>query len=527
MESPASRRLARVLASGLLDSPPQREFDEIVMLAAELTDCPISLVTILDDKRQWFKAAFGTSLEQTPIEWSFCTHAIESKWEPMVVEDALKDARVCASPLVTDQPGIRAYLGIPLCSEDGEAFGTLCAIDLQSRTFSDQQQRSLQRLAVLAEHLINSAIRSAESISNSRAESEIEAQRLVMMLTYGIDIKAYIDADGCYEYVNKAFLDKFGLTEDAVVGKHISAIVGEMVYRTEIQSKFELALGGHEVQYLRLVNYPVVGQRWMEASLFPIQGNDGRVRGVVLRARDVHELVLANQALIDQGIRQEQFIAVLAHDVREPIRTVKSFIGLVIEEVEGRVSSESIAYLKTASRGADRLSMLVSSLLGYLKADGQKIPMEAASLGAVFDDVLEDLQCLIATTGASVVGRLNAEVQGNHVWLRICLQNLVTNAIKFTHPGVRPDISVACEVTCREVLVRVKDNGIGIAAAHFETIFDPFTRLATPTGVDGAGLGLSLCRRIATLHGGSLCVESSDHAGSVFILRLPKVQKSS
>ena len=156
--TPLSKRLERIAASGLLDSPPQAEFDAITALAAELTGCPISLVTILDDKRQWFKAAYGTSLAETPIQWSFCTHAIETTEQLMVVENATADERVCNSPLVVDQPGIRAYMGMPLCSDDGHAFGTLCAIDLQSRTFSDHQKVSLKKLAVLAEHLINSAI---------------------------------------------------------------------------------------------------------------------------------------------------------------------------------------------------------------------------------------------------------------------------------------------------------------------------------------------------------------------------------
>lgn len=519
-------RLHSVLASGLLDSPPQAEFDAITALAAELTNCPITLVTILDDKRQWFKSAHGTSLLETPIEWSFCVHAIEEKDQLMIVENATKDERLRASPLVTDQPGIMAYMGMPLCSADGTAFGTLCAIDLQSRSFSSQQQASLQRLAVLAEHSINSAIQAAQAVKSARSEAEAETQRLVIMLTHGIDLKAFIGIDGRFEYVNEAFVKKFGLSENEFLGKHIASIIGEPTYRKEIQSKFQLALTGDAVSYLRLEEYPIAGSRWMESSLLPVLGSDGQVQGVVLRARDVHDLMLANQKLNLRTLSQQQFIAVLAHDVKEPIRTINNHLALAMDLAEGKAPPDSMAYLKTAARGGRRLAMLVGGLLAYLQADGKAIQLEAISLAAVTAEVLEDLRVLIGTADASVSENIDALVRGNPVWLRLCLQNLVTNAIKFARPGVRPEVSITQEITDHMVCIRITDNGIGMLAAQFEEIFEPFSRLPTLAPVEGAGLGLSLCRRIATLHGGELYVECSGPQGSTFVLKIRQPQSA-
>lgn len=176
-------RLARIKESKLMDSAPQREFDELVQLAAEAIGCEVALITILDDQRQWFKAANGILLKETPLEWSFCAHAIESPGQLMIVEDATIDARVCASPLVLDQPGFRSYMGMPLCTEDGIPFGTLCVIDRYPRTFSDQERNLFKRLAVLGEYLINAAHRAAIAMETTRAKSEQKIQHLVMMLT--------------------------------------------------------------------------------------------------------------------------------------------------------------------------------------------------------------------------------------------------------------------------------------------------------------------------------------------------------
>lgn len=515
-------RSARVKNSGLLDSPPQREFDELARLAADVTGCEIALITLLDDERQWFKATHGTTLKETPVGWSFCSHAIQSPGQLMIVEDATLDVRVSASPLVTDAPGIRAYMGMPLCAEDGTAFGTLCVIDLYKRGFSEAQRQALQRLALLGEHLLNTAVRAAEVIEKTRAESEQEVQRLVMMLTYGIDLKAYIGVDGCYRYVNRAFVDKFGRPEEDIVGKHVASLIGERAYQIEVAPRLSKALEGHVVTYLRLVDYPVTGLRWMEASLFPVTGEDGQVCGVVLRARDVHDLVLANQKLKERAVSQEQFIAVLAHDVREPLRTIRSFISLAAQGPDVCTPDESIAYLNAASRGADRLTRLVNGLLAFLQADGQKIPLETTSLGPVLSEVMDDLKSIFDNTQATVSGRLGAEVHGNQVWLRVCLQNLISNAVKFARPGIRPIVEVTERVTDAEVEVRVIDNGMGIPCVNVDQIFEPFVRLPSAAGVDGAGLGLSLCKRISALHRGSLQVERSCPQGTTFLLKLPR-----
>jgi diguanylate cyclase (GGDEF)-like protein len=142
-----SQRLRALRSYEILDTACEASFDNIVCLAAELIHAPISLVSIVDSDRQWFKAKVGLEAVETPREWSFCAHAILDPEAVLVVPDARLDTRFVDNPLVTEAPQIRFYAGAPLINPEGTALGTLCVIDRRPRTITDGQRLSLRRLA--------------------------------------------------------------------------------------------------------------------------------------------------------------------------------------------------------------------------------------------------------------------------------------------------------------------------------------------------------------------------------------------
>ena len=141
-----SRRLQALLDLEILDTPAEAEFDDLVTLAAEICGTPISLVSLVDSERQWFKACVGLSLEQTPLSSSFCAHAIQQPGL-FLVEDATKDERFSRNPLVQGEPGIRFYAGMPLYASEGVAVGALCVIDTAARSLSPGQAKALAILS--------------------------------------------------------------------------------------------------------------------------------------------------------------------------------------------------------------------------------------------------------------------------------------------------------------------------------------------------------------------------------------------
>ncbi len=140
-----TRRLATLDLYELLDTEAEASFDRLVILAALVCETPISLVSLLDADRQWFKARVGLEATETPIEHAFCLHAVQQD-DIFVVNDASQDARFRDNPLVTSSPNIRFYAGAPLRMANGENVGTLCVIDRLPADLDDTQREALSTI---------------------------------------------------------------------------------------------------------------------------------------------------------------------------------------------------------------------------------------------------------------------------------------------------------------------------------------------------------------------------------------------
>jgi len=149
-----SERLADLRALNILDTPPERRFDGIVQLAAQVFDVPIAYIAMIDSDRQWFKAKCGIGADQTARDVSFCGHTILSN-EPLIVPDAKEDSRFHDNPLVTDQPHIRFYAGHPLVGPGGHNVGTLCLASPNPRNLSPHELAVFREMARLAENELN------------------------------------------------------------------------------------------------------------------------------------------------------------------------------------------------------------------------------------------------------------------------------------------------------------------------------------------------------------------------------------
>jgi PAS domain S-box-containing protein len=140
------QRLEALAATGLLDTPPESSYDDIVMLAARICQTPVALVTLIGRDRQWFKARVGTELQETPRSLAFCNYPVAEK-RTCVVPDTMADPRFHGNLLVVGEPHVRFYAGAPLISAQGHAFGSLCVVDMVPRHLSPEQVQALEALA--------------------------------------------------------------------------------------------------------------------------------------------------------------------------------------------------------------------------------------------------------------------------------------------------------------------------------------------------------------------------------------------
>lgn len=179
-----AERLAALRALKILDTPAEAVFDHITRLTAHIMHVPIALVSLVDENRQWFKSRHGLGAEETPRDMAFCAHVLNQEG-PLLVNDAASDERFHDNPLVTNDPNIRFYLGVPIASVQGHKLGALCAIDTQPRQMSAEDIALLQSLAATVEGLLHARelalqtqqlLHSREEHMRARLEAEATAQ---------------------------------------------------------------------------------------------------------------------------------------------------------------------------------------------------------------------------------------------------------------------------------------------------------------------------------------------------------------
>lgn len=145
MSTSERERLAALGRYRILDTEPERRFDDLVLLASQICGTPMALITLVDDTRQWFKSRLGIGVSETPRSISFCSRAIEQP-DLFVIPDTLEDRRFCDNPLVRGEPHVRFYAGAPLITPEGHALGTLCVADRVPRELTSDQVEALLAL---------------------------------------------------------------------------------------------------------------------------------------------------------------------------------------------------------------------------------------------------------------------------------------------------------------------------------------------------------------------------------------------
>ena len=156
MEKPTTpineqNRLGALNSYEILDTLEEKEYNDIIALASQICGTNISIISFIDEYRQWFKASLGLKLKQTPREISFCGHAINTPNEIFVVSDARIDKRFSDNPLVTGEPHIVFYAGVPLVDDNGFALGTICVLDSAPKELNKNQ---INALKILSEQVI-------------------------------------------------------------------------------------------------------------------------------------------------------------------------------------------------------------------------------------------------------------------------------------------------------------------------------------------------------------------------------------
>lgn len=377
-----TERLEALKGFEILDTPSEQDYDDLIKLASAVCNTPISLISLIDSQRQWFKAKVGLDAAQTPRDIAFCAHAILQN-ELFVVPNAIEDERFFDNPLVTHEPNIRFYAGMPLMSTGGHKIGTLCIIDSEPRHLTDEQKFALKTLG----------------------------KQVINML----------------------------------------------------------------------------------------------------------ELRVKNQRLAKLNSLQSKFLAIISHDVRNPLLTMRSLVEMVereeispedFKDISGQLGSH-------VSTTIDLLNNLID--WGVAQARGDNFELKEIDAQELITKEVDRLLSAAKNKGIKLVNAIDANttmlVDAN--MLKFIVRNLLTNAIKFTSEG---SITISAEENESGWQLHVSDTGVGISDEKKPRMFNWEHRFTTNGTNDegGSGLGLLMCKEFAEKHLGNITFQSQVNQGTIF-----------
>lgn len=244
--------------------------------------------------------------------------------------------------------------------------------------------------------------------------------------------------------------------------------------------------------------------------------------------RRTQELRRLNGSLERSNEDLQQFAHVASHDLKEPVRKIRTFTGRLLEEYGELLPPEGKVFLGKIQHATERMMTMIEGVLTYSILSGNDQPISPIDLNVVFDNIESDLEVAMAEWGTEIRRDRLPHIEGAPVLIYQLFYNVVNNALKFSRNASKPLIIIDSRLTewsgkrIAEVIIR--DNGIGFDQDQSSRMFEAFARLNSKDKFEGTGLGLALCKKIAERHRGSITATGMEGKGAAFVIRLPLVQ---
>ena len=363
-----------------------------------------------------------------------------------------------------------------------------------------------------------------------RALRESEAE-LRLIMEHVPAIISYLDKDLRYRFVNKRFEEAFGRVNADVCGSHLRDVLGEPDYN-RIEGHFRQALEGLSVTYQRAQRTADGELRHLRVYLVPHTCAEGRVLGCYAMTIDVsaevqyrdelERKVAERTASLEAANRElEAFSYTVSHDLRAPLRHIAGFVGMLGELASVRADADAVRLVARAGAAASRLGGMVDELLRYARLGRQHLDFETVDVQAMVAALRDELSAGLAQRRVQwSVGTL-PPVRADRTLLRLALQNLLDNALKYTRDRDPARIEVSATADANAVTLCVRDNGAGFDMRYAGKLFGTFSRLHGEAEFPGTGIGLAHVKRIVERHGGSVRAEAVPDQGAAFFVTLP------
>ena len=544
-------RLNELLRLRLLDSPPEASFDRLTRLAARTLGAQVSLVSLVDDHRQFFKSAYGlpepwASQRETPLSFSFCQHVV-ARGEALVIEDARLD------PLVADNPtlfGALAYLGVPLKTQTGHTLGSFCVIANSPMRWTAVDQETMTELAasVMSEIWLRQT-------QVELAETNASLMRQVALGKATLDDLRHSDAR-LQAAQRLARVGSFEFHCNGTLGAHWSDEALRILNISKTRAPASVAefvdtyVHTDDQHRVKLVLSTAIAKQQPGEIEYRVSSADGKTRplltavepevradgstAAICTAVDVTERYEAEAALSEY--RNElwhvarvatvgEMVTVMAHEINQPLAAISHTANACARFNTNSCMERAqlVKHLNTISDQAKRASTILRQLRSFVRK--RPPTLDRVDLEHVIDDVIgllspaiRDLRVQISRNRPGSLPR----VSGDEIQLGQLVLNLMRNALDAIESIPQSDrlISISTHAPNPEqVELEIGDNGPGITPEARAKIFDPFFT----TRAKGLGMGLPISKTIAETHGGSLilCEPKQGAHGAIFRITFP------
>jgi len=336
----------------VLDTPPDKELDDIVQIAAFMMDMPISLVSIADENRQWFKAKLGVLVSEVAGEDALFSHVIDNvKNELLIVDDPQKDIRFKDSPLVKENPNMRFYVGAPLLADTGDVLGTLCLIDNKWRTISENHKKALRLLADKVMDILNA--RKAMNHKNSQLAISAERLEKISDSSPGAFFEMVLNTEGA---LNFSFMSK-GMAElhpslDLEKIKLDAYAALEAVHPDDVEMLLQKMEESREKMTIWNVDFRIANSKegnWHKVVARPVK----KAEGNIVWYGTFQDITATKKYL---NALEDSFFN-LSHIMRRPIANLSGITNLLCKSgLSNAERSDLLGYLVETSRELEQCS---------------------------------------------------------------------------------------------------------------------------------------------------------------------------
>lgn len=476
-----------------------------------------------DGKFEWGKIITPEGRELSPNEW-LLPRAIQGE-TVLDLELRLLHPDGTYSDLIASAS--------PLHREDGSLSGTV--VVLSDITQRRKAEESLRLLNVELEQRVENRTSQLEVELDQRRRIESELRfsqaRLRRLADSNIAGIVTIHQDGAILAANDAFLELVGYQPQELTAHAIrwDTLTPPEYWQQDQQAYQQAQEMGECTPYEKQLLHKD-GQRIPILTAFAALEEEPQqfIAYVIdISAQKRAEDAMQRYAMqLERSNRELQdFAYVASHDLQEPLRKIIAFGSRLVDTAGSRLDETEQDYLQRMQRAAERMRGMIDALLNLSRVTTQARPFSPVDLNGVMQGVLSDLELRIENNRAAVTVEPLPTLHADPLQMRQLLLNLISNAIKFSRPGVDPVVRISAEESGsgqqREICLHIEDNGIGIEQQHLTRIFQPFQRLHGKGIYEGNGMGLAIVQKIVERHGGRIDITSQPGEGSTFTVILP------